>query len=95
VGSFLADDDMVVNCVLQDPGAPLIVVTEHDLAAFAPGTLFVDVSCDEGMGFSWARATSLTEPVEVGNGVHYYAIAITARPICGTPLGRSRPARGP
>jgi hypothetical protein len=34
-----------------------------------------DVSCDEGMRFSWARATSFTEPViEVGNGVHYYAI---------------------
>ncbi len=75
VASFLADNDIVVNCVLQDPGAPLIFMTEHDLAAFAPGTLLVDVSCDEGMGFSWARATSFTEPViEVGNGVHYYAI---------------------
>ena len=63
VASFLADNDIVVNCVLQDPGAPLIFVTEHDLAAFAPGTLLVDVSCDEGMGFSWARATSFTEPV--------------------------------
>jgi hypothetical protein len=47
VASFLADNDIVVNCVLQDPGAPLIFVAERDLAAFAPGTLLVDVSCDE------------------------------------------------
>jgi alanine dehydrogenase len=74
VASFLADNDIVVTCVLQDPGAPLIFVTEDDLQAFAPGALLVDVSCDEGMGFSWARTTSFTEPViQVGNGVFYYA----------------------
>ena len=27
-----------------------------------PATLFVDVSCDEGMGFEWARPTSLRRP---------------------------------
>jgi alanine dehydrogenase len=33
------------------------------------------VSCDEGMGFSWARPTSFAEPmVTVGNNVHYYAV---------------------
>ena len=50
-------------------------VTEDDLAAFAPGSLIVDVSCDEGMGFSWARPTSFAEPMfEVANDVHYYAV---------------------
>jgi alanine dehydrogenase len=35
----------------------------------------VDVSCDEGMGFSWARPTSFAEPmVAVGNNVSYYAV---------------------
>ena len=30
---------------------------------------------DVGMGFSWAQPTSFTEPtVQVGNGVHYYAV---------------------
>jgi len=42
---------------------------------FAPGSLFVDVSCDEGMGFEWARPTSFAEPMfEVGEAVHYYAV---------------------
>ena len=72
---FLADNDIVVNCVLQDPGAPLIFVTADDLNSFTPGSLIVDVSCDVGMGFSWARPTSFSHPVvEVGSGVHYYAV---------------------
>jgi alanine dehydrogenase len=75
VASFLADNDIVVNCVLQDPAAPLIFLTEKDLAAFTAGSLIVDVSCDEGMGFSWAHPTSFTQPVtEVANGVLYYAV---------------------
>jgi alanine dehydrogenase len=50
-------------------------VTTGELASFAPGSLIVDVSCDEGMGFSWARPTSFAEPiVTVGNNVHYYAV---------------------
>ena len=50
-------------------------VTEQDLAAFTAGSLIIDVSCDVGMGFSWARPTSFTEPIiGVANGVHYYAV---------------------
>jgi alanine dehydrogenase len=75
VAQFLADNDIVVNCVLQDPAAPLIFLSEDDLPSFAPGSLLVDVSCDAGMGFSWAHPTSFTQPsVEVANGVLYYAV---------------------
>ena len=75
VADLLADNDIVVNCVLQDPDAPLVFVTDKDLAAFAAGSLIVDVSCDVGMGFSWAEPTSFTQPIiEVANGIHYYAV---------------------
>ena len=75
LAAFLAEHDIVVNCVLQDTDAPLMFVTTGDLAAFAPGSLIVDVSCDEGMGFSWARPTIFAEPMfTVGNNVHYYAV---------------------
>ena len=60
---------------LQDPAAPLIFLTETDLRSFTAGSLIVDVSCDVGMGFSWARPTSFTQPtIEVATGVHYYAV---------------------
>lgn len=71
----LADHDIVVNCVLQDPDAPLMFVAEADLELFRPGTLIVDVSCDAGMGFSFARPTTFDEPTfTVGDRVTYYGV---------------------
>jgi len=73
--TFLAGYDIVVNCVLQDTDAPLMFVADTDLTSFAPGTLLVDVSCDAGMGFEFARPTTFEEPmVKVGDGVAYYAV---------------------
>jgi alanine dehydrogenase len=75
LAAFLAEHDIVVNCVLQDTDAPLMFITAGDLGSFVPGTLIVDVSCDEGMGFSWARPTSFTEPMfTVGDNVRYYGV---------------------
>ncbi|SFB25217.1 Alanine dehydrogenase [Amycolatopsis marina] len=75
LAGFLAEHDIVVNCVLQDTGAPLTFLVEDDLAAFTPGSLIVDVSCDEAMGFSWARPTTFTEPTfPVGTDITYYAV---------------------
>jgi alanine dehydrogenase len=72
---FLAESDVVVNCTLQNPNAPLTYLRSEDLAAFRPGSLIVDVSCDEGMGFSWARSTSFADPMfDVGDHVHYYGV---------------------
>jgi alanine dehydrogenase len=75
LATFLSGYDIIVNCVLQDPDAPLMFLTEKDLDVFIPGSLIIDVSCDEGMGFSWARPTSFIEPMfEVGGKVHYYGV---------------------
>ena len=70
---FLAHHDVVVNCALQDTDAPLMFVTNDELALFAPGTLLVDVSCDAGMGFEFADPTPLSAPMfTVGDSVTYY-----------------------
>jgi alanine dehydrogenase len=75
LAGFLAEHDIVVNCVLQDPNAPLTFLVDDDLDGFAPGSIIVDVSCDEGMGFSWARPTSFDDPAfTVGDEVLYYAV---------------------
>jgi alanine dehydrogenase len=72
---YLAEHDIVVNCVLQDTNAPLTFLDDDDLAAFRPGTLIVDVSCDEAMGFSWALPTSFEQPTfTVGDNITYYAV---------------------
>ena len=73
--AYLAENDIIVNCTLQDPLDPLMFLTEDDLGAFARGSVIVDVSCDEGMGFSWARPTGFDDPTfEVGDHVLYYAV---------------------
>ncbi|MEO5877334.1 MAG: N(5)-(carboxyethyl)ornithine synthase [Streptosporangiaceae bacterium] len=75
LAEFLIGHDVIVNCVLQDTAAPLTFLIDEDLDTLAPGTLIVDVSCDEGMGFSWARPTTFTEPMfTVGDNVHYYGV---------------------
>lgn len=72
---FLAARDVIVNCVLQDPLEPVLYLAAADLPLLAPGTLIVDVSCDAGMGFAWARPTSFSNPVfTVGDNVTYYAV---------------------
>ncbi|MEO5982933.1 MAG: N(5)-(carboxyethyl)ornithine synthase [Pedococcus sp.] len=75
LAQFLAEHDIIVNCVLQDPTSPMMFLGDSDLPTLAPGTLVIDVSCDEGMGFSWARPTTFKEPMfTVGDHVQYYAV---------------------
>ncbi len=72
---FLAEHDIIVNCVLQDTNAPVTFLSHDDLPLLEPGSLIVDVSCDEGMGFSWAKPTSFDQPTfVVGNNVIYYGV---------------------
>ncbi len=74
-GEELATYDIVVNGILQNTDDPMMFVWNDDLARFSTGTLIVDVSCDHGMGFEFARPTSFDEPLlEVGEGVVYYAV---------------------
>jgi alanine dehydrogenase len=75
LASYLAGNDIVVNCTLQDTAAPLMFLSLADLAAFRRGSLIVDVSCDEGMGFEWARPTTFEDPMfTVEDKVDYYAV---------------------
>jgi alanine dehydrogenase len=75
MAEVLASHDVVVNCVLQDTDAPYMFVTYENLERFEPGSLIVDVSCDTGMGFEWARPTSFEDPMfTVGDNVAYYAV---------------------
>jgi alanine dehydrogenase len=74
-GEELSGYDIIVNCVFQDTDRPLMFVHNREKELFKKGTLIVDVSCDRGMGFEFARPTSFNEPIfEAGNGIVYYAV---------------------
>ena len=75
LATLLSETDIVVNCVLQDTAAPLTFLTLEDLDQFRRGSLVVDVSCDEAMGFEWARPTTFDAPMfRVRDKVDYYAV---------------------
>ena len=70
----LADADIIVNGILQDTDQPLMFVPEGQNDRLKKGCLIVDVSCDEGMGFSFAKPTSFEAPMFKVGKVHYYAV---------------------
>jgi alanine dehydrogenase len=68
----LGEADVIVNGILQDTGAPLMFLEEGEERLLKRGCLVVDVSCDLGMGFPFARPTSFDDPVfDVGECVYY------------------------
>lgn len=71
----LASADMICNGILQDPKHPIIFVGPGDIGKLKPRSVIIDISCDEGMGFSFARPTSFADPVfQVGDGITYYSV---------------------
>ena len=71
---FLSEADVIVNGILQDTDRPYMFVKEADITKLKTHSLIVDISCDEGMGFSFAKPTSFDQPIlHVGN-IYYYAV---------------------
>ncbi len=74
LADVLAQADVIVNGILQDPERPLMFLREGETDCLRPGALIVDVSCDEGMGFPFARPTSFEEPAFQVDRVTYYGV---------------------
>lgn len=75
IADYLAENDIIVNCTLQDTAHPVTYLSTDDLARFRPASVVVDVSCDLGMGFEWARPTGFDDPTFlVGPDVLHYAV---------------------
>ena len=70
----LGEADVIVNGILQDTDHPMMYLERGQHAAMKPGALIVDVSCDDGMGFTFARPTSFNEPTFQVGSLTYYAV---------------------
>ena len=82
--------DVIVNGILQDTDRPLMFLREGEEARLKPGALIVDVSCDLGMGFPFARPTSFEAPT-FAVGASRTTPSITRPATCGrVRRGRSR-----
>lgn len=70
----LAEADVIVNGILQDTDRPMMFLKRGQHSALKPGALIVDVSCDDAMGFTFARPTSFENPTFRVGAVTYYGV---------------------
>jgi N5-(carboxyethyl)ornithine synthase len=71
---LIAEAEIIVNGTYQDTANPFVYVDESEVACLKPGGLIIDVSCDAGMGFFFAKPTSFREPMFKVGKVDYYAV---------------------
>ena len=71
---LIGESDIIVNGTLQEIDHPFMFVAETEQSQLKPGCLIIDVSCDEGMGFCFARPTTFKDPMFKVGRVDYYAV---------------------
>lgn len=70
----IGEAGIIINGTFQDPNNPIDFVLEDEKACLKQGCLIIDVSCDEGMGFYFAKPTTFKEPMFQVEKVDYYAV---------------------
>jgi len=71
---LISEADIIVNGTFQNTENPTDFVIESESACLKPNGLIVDVSCDEGMGFFFAKPTTFKEPIFKYKSIDYYAV---------------------
>lgn len=71
---LLKETDIMVNGIFQDPNNPVMFITEEEIPHLKKGCLILDVSCDEAMGFPFAKPTSFKDPMFSVGHIDYYAV---------------------
>ncbi|WJG08600.1 N(5)-(carboxyethyl)ornithine synthase [Aliiglaciecola sp. LCG003] len=72
--SLISEADIIVNGTFQDTENPTDFVTEAESACLKANSLIIDVSCDEGMGFFFAKPTTFKHPMFKYQSIDYYAV---------------------
>ena len=71
---LISESEIIINGTHQDTDDPLNFVNEDEKSWLKAGTLIIDVSCDEGMGFYFAKPTSFKNPIISIDEIDYYAV---------------------
>lgn len=71
---LINESEIIINGTYQDTDNPIFYVTEEEKSMLKRGTLIIDVSCDEGMGFYFAKPTTFKNPMIAIDHIHYYAV---------------------
>jgi N5-(carboxyethyl)ornithine synthase len=71
---LISESEIIINGTYQDANDPVNFVIEEEKSSLRAGTLIIDVSCDEGMGFYFAKPTTFKKPILAIDHVDYYAV---------------------
>jgi N5-(carboxyethyl)ornithine synthase len=71
---LISESDIIINGTFQDTDDPINFVNENEKSSLKPGALIIDVSCDEGMGFYFAKPTTFKNPIISVDKIDYYAV---------------------
>jgi N5-(carboxyethyl)ornithine synthase len=71
---LISESEIIINGTFQDTDNPINFVNEDEKSCLRPGSLIIDVSCDEGMGFYFAKPTTFKQPLLSIDKVDYYAV---------------------
>ena len=74
LSDLISESEIIINGIYQDTNHPINFVTEKEKAVLKPGCLIIDVSCDEGMGFYFAKPTTFKNPMLNIDNIDYYAV---------------------
>ncbi|MFQ3204065.1 MAG: N5-(carboxyethyl)ornithine synthase [Pseudoalteromonas tetraodonis] len=71
---LISEADIIVNGTYQETANPVNFVIESEADCLKPNSLIIDVSCDEGMGFFFAKPTTFKHPMFSYKTTDYYAV---------------------
>ncbi len=74
LSDLISESDIIINGIFQDTDNPLDFVKKDEQQILKPGCLIIDVSCDEGMGFYFAKPTTFKNPMLSIGDIDYYAV---------------------
>ncbi len=74
LSDLINESEIIINGTYQDTDNPIDFVTEEEKDSLKPGTLIIDVSCDDGMGFYFAKPTTFEKPIIHVANIDYYAV---------------------
>ncbi|MCV9387152.1 N(5)-(carboxyethyl)ornithine synthase [Reichenbachiella ulvae] len=71
---LISESEIIINGTYQDTNDPIDFVTYDERSCLKKGAIIIDVSCDEGMGFYFAKPTTFKAPMFSVEQVDYYAV---------------------
>jgi len=71
---LISTAEIIINGTYQNTDDPIDFVIEDELDSLKDGSLIIDVSCDEGMGFYFAKPTTFKHPIFKVGTIDYYAV---------------------